>query len=155
MVEAGVSTAAICRELGISRQTAYNWRLADQLALAGDAEAGRYGPRSPSGSLLDPYKGLIAYRLEEYPQLSAVRLFAEVRASGYGGGYDLVKRYVREVRPRPAKEPVIRFETAPGRQGQVDFAHFRLPWGTRYALVVVLAFSRLLWFQCARAGFRR
>ena len=146
-VEAGVSTAGICREFGISRQTAYNWRLADQLGLAGDAQAGRYGPRSPSGSLLDPYKDLIAYRLEEFPQLSAVRLFAEVRAAGYPGGYDLVKRYVREVRPRPAPEPVVRFETEPGRQGQVDFAHFRLPWGTRYALVVVLGFSRLLWFR--------
>ena len=39
----------------------------------------------------------------------------------------------------------MRFETAPGHQGQVDFAEFRLPWGKRYALVVVLAYSRLLW----------
>ena len=39
----------------------------------------------------------------------------------------------------------MRFETAPGRQGQVDFAHFRLPWGKRYALIVVLGYSRLLW----------
>ena len=38
----------------------------------------------------------------------------------------------------------MRFETAPGRQGQVDFAHFRLPWGKRYALIVVLGYSRLL-----------
>ena len=35
----------------------------------------------------------------------------------------------------------------PGRQGQVDFAHFRLPWGKRYALIVVLGYSRLLWVQ--------
>ena len=41
----------------------------------------------------------------------------------------------------------MRFETAPGRQGQVDFAHFRLPWGKRYALIVVLGYSRLLWVQ--------
>ncbi|WP_440996274.1 helix-turn-helix domain-containing protein [Arhodomonas sp. SL1] len=42
-------------------------------------------------------------------------------------------------------EPVIRFETLPGQQGQVDFAEFRLPWGKRYALLVVLGYSRLLW----------
>ena len=42
---------------------------------------------------------------------------------------------------------MVRFETAPGRQGQVDFAHFRLPWGKRYALIVVLGYSRLLWVQ--------
>jgi transposase len=40
---------------------------------------------------------------------------------------------------------VIRFETPAGRQGQVDFARFRFPWGLRYALLVVLGYSRLLW----------
>ncbi len=39
---------------------------------------------------------------------------------------------------------MVRFETPPGHQRQVDFAHFRLPWGRRWALLVVLAFSRLL-----------
>ena len=90
---------------------------------------------------------MIDTRLKEYPKLTAVRLFKEVRAAGYPGSYNQVKRYVRKVRPRPPEEPVVRFETAPGRQGQVDFAHFRLPWGKRYALIVVLGYSRLLWVQ--------
>ena len=141
LVEEGLSTAAICRRLGISRQTAYNWKAAGRSSVAA------YGPRSGAGSILDPYKELIAVRLGEFPRLSAVRLFAEVQAAGYPGGYDLVKRHVRELRPRPAKEPVVRFETEPGHQGQVDFAQFRLPWGKRYALLVVLGYSRLLWFQ--------
>jgi transposase len=66
---------------------------------------------------------------------------------GYTGGYTQVKDYVRQARPAPVPEPLIRFETLPGQQGQVDFAEFRLPWGKRYALVVVLAYSRLLWLQ--------
>jgi transposase len=41
----------------------------------------------------------------------------------------------------------MRFETPPGHQAQVDFAHFKLPWGVRYALVVVLGYSRLLWLK--------
>lgn len=41
----------------------------------------------------------------------------------------------------------MRFETPPGHQGQVDFADFRLPWGKRYAFLVVLGFSRVLWLQ--------
>jgi transposase len=49
------------------------------------------------------------------------------------------------VRPGVAPAPVIRFETPAGRQAQVDFAHFRFPWGVRYALLVVLGYSRLLW----------
>ena len=54
---------------------------------------------------------------------------------------------MREVRPRPPEEPVQRFETPPGHQAQVDFAEFRLPWGKRYALIVVLGYSRLVWVQ--------
>ncbi|WP_419939305.1 DDE-type integrase/transposase/recombinase [Candidatus Palauibacter sp.] len=80
----------------------------------------------PSPSKLDPYKGIIGARLVAYPKLSAVWLF-------------------REVRPREPEEPVRRFETPPGHQGQVDFADFRLPWGRRHALVVVLGYSRLMW----------
>jgi transposase len=49
------------------------------------------------------------------------------------------------VRPTPPPEPLIRFETPAGRQAQVDFARFRFPWGVRYALLVVLGYSRLLW----------
>ena len=44
-------------------------------------------------------------------------------------------------------EPVRRFETPPGHQGQVDFADFRLPWGKRHALIVVLGYSRRMWLR--------
>ena len=40
---------------------------------------------------------------------------------------------------------MIRFETPAGRQAQVDYARFAFPWGVRYALLVVLGYSRLLW----------
>ena len=60
---------------------------------------------------------------------------SELRNTGCLKGSDQI------FRPRPPEEPVVRFETAPGRQGQVDFAHFRLPWGKRYALIVVLGYS--------------
>ena len=52
LVEAGVSTAAICRELGISRQTAYNWKASGGEGSASGQESGTYGARSRSGSLL-------------------------------------------------------------------------------------------------------
>jgi transposase len=49
------------------------------------------------------------------------------------------------VRPTPSPEPVVRFETPAGKQAQVDFARFTFPFGVRYALLVVLGYSRLLW----------
>jgi transposase len=39
------------------------------------------------------------------------------------------------VRPTPAPQPVVRFETPAGKQAQVDFARFTFPWGVRYALL--------------------
>ena len=146
-LEQGMNKAVIARDLGVSRRTVYHWIETGQLDRELDEERVGYGPRCLMPSKLDPYKPLIDTRLKEYPKLTAVRLFKEVRAAGYPGSYNQVKRYVRKVRPRPPEEPVVRFETAPGRQGQVDFAHFRLPWGKRYALIVVLGYSRLLWVQ--------
>jgi transposase len=96
---------------------------------------------------IDSFIGIITARLAEYPRLSAVRLYEEIRAAGYEGGYTQVKDFVRQARPRALPEPVVRFETPAGRQAQVDFAEFRLPWGKRYALVVVMGYSRRLWLQ--------
>ena len=144
-LEQGLSKAAVARQVGVSERTVHHWIAAGELDRELDGEPVEYGPRQRRSSRLDPYKEIIEARLGEYPELSAVRLFREVRAAGYSGGYDQVKRHVREVRPRPPQQPVERFETPPGHQGQVDFAEFRLPWGKRYALVVVLGYSRLMW----------
>ena len=146
-LEQGVPKAAIARHVGVSRETIYRWIAPGQLDRDLDDEAVRYRPRAPAPSKLDPYKGIIDTRLADYPRLSAVRLFNEVRAAGYPGGYGQVKRYVRRVRPREPEEPIQRFETPPGHQAQVDFAEFRLPWGKRHALIVVLGYSRLMWLR--------
>jgi transposase len=71
------------------------------------------------------------------------------KAAGYAGGYSQLRDHVRALRPPPAPAPVQRFETPPGHQAQVDWAHCRLPWGVRYALVAVLGHSRLLWVEFA------
>lgn len=146
-LDQGVSQTAIARQLGISRRTVYRWIQAGELDRDLDVDPVRYKPRPRVPRKIDPYRGIIRARLEEYPDLTAVRIFEEIKAAGYPGGYTQVKEYVREVRPRPPEEPVVRFETPPGEQGQVDFAHFRLPWGRRYALLVVLGYSRLLWLR--------
>ena len=133
-----MSKAAVARQVGVSRRTVHRWIVSGQLDRKLDDEPVRCGPRRRRPSELDcPYKEIIEVRLVEYPEPSAVRLFEEVRAAGYRGGYGQVKRHVREIRPRPPVEPVECFETEPGHQAQVDFAEFRLPWGKRHALIVV------------------
>ena len=144
-LERGVSKAELARRFGVSRRTIHEWVQTGQLDRDLSTGGSRYSPRPAAVHKLDPYKAIIDSRLEEFPGLSAQRLFDEVQAAGYAGGYTRVRDYVRTVRPSPAAESVVRFETPAGRQGQVDFATFSLPWGRRHALVVVLSYSRLLW----------
>ena len=121
-VEQGMTKTELAERFGISRQTIHRWIREGELDRDLAADMVRYGPRSPVPTRLDPYKDIIVSRLGEFPRLTAVRLFDEIKRAGYPGGYTQVKEYVREIRPRPPEEPVVRFETAPGHQGQVDFA---------------------------------
>jgi transposase len=146
-LEQGVKKTELAKRLGVNRRTIYHWLATGQLERDLDAQPVRYTPRPAVPTKLDPYKGIIAARLEAFPRLTAQRLFEELQAAGYAGGYTQVKAYVREVRPQPPADPVVRFETPPGYQGQVDFGTFNLPWGRRYALLVVLGYSRLLWLR--------
>ena len=146
-LERGLSKAEIARELGVSRRTVYHWVEGGQLDREVDNTAVQYTPRPAVPCKIDAFRPIIETRLAEFPKLTATRLFDEIRAAGYVGGYTQVKDYVRRVRPAPAPDPIVRFETPPGHQAQVDFAEFRLPWGKRYALLVVLGYSRLMWLQ--------
>jgi transposase len=139
----------LAAKLGVSRRTIHHWIKSDQLERDADDDAVRYKTRPAVERKIDLYRPIIDARLQAYPLLSAVRLHEEIRAAGYCGSYTQVKEYVRQVRP-VLLEPIVRFETPPGHQGQVDFAHFQVPWGRRWALLVVLAFSRLLWLRFFR-----
>ncbi len=144
-LEQGFTITAIAERVGVDRRTIQRWIAAGQLDI--DPRTVRYGPRPPVVTKLDPYKAIVRQRLETYPELTAVRLFDEIQAAGYRGSLTQLKVFVRRIRPRPEPEPLIRFETPPGKQAQLDFARFQFPWGRRYALIVVLGYSRLLWLQ--------
>jgi len=146
-LEQGLSKTELAKRFGISRRTVYHWIETGQLDRDLDSEEVRYRARPVVPMQLDPYKPIIQARLEAFPLLTAQRLFEELRSAGYPGGYTQVKDYVRQVRPREPSDPVVRFETPPGYQGQVDFGTFQLPWGRRHALLVVLGYSRLLWMR--------
>lgn len=144
LLEEGLPKTVIAERLGVSRAVIYHWITTGQL----DRDVSTVPPRrerAPQPVKLDPYKEIIRARLASYPELSAARLFAECRAAGYRGCRSQLQLFVRETRPVPPAEPVVRFETAPGVQAQVDFAEVRFPWGKRFAFLVVLGYSRLLW----------
>lgn len=149
LLDQGLKKTDIAARLGVSRGLIYHWLRTGQLDREVDARpAPRVRVTAPAK--LAPFEPIIDARLAIYPELSAVRLFEEVRAAGYAGGLSQLKCYVRRVRPRPPVEPLVRFETPPGHQAQVDFAECRFPWGKRFALLVVLGYSRVLWVQFYR-----
>ena len=117
-LDEGLSRSEVARRVGIGRRTLYNWIAGGLL----DGRLGRPDGRIRSAAGLGPRSSIptrkiIEARLAEYPELSAVRLFEEVRAAGYAGGYDQVKRHVREVRPREPVEPPGEVRDAAGASG--------------------------------------
>lgn len=146
-LEEGVPVAVLARRLKIGRRTIQRWIAAGQTDRDVDIADVRYTARPERPAKLDAYKELIEERLREYPELTAVRLYGEIAAAGYTGGMSQLRAFVRCTRPQAIVDPVVRFETPPGHQAQVDFAEFQFPWGKRHALLVVLGYSRLLWFR--------
>ena len=100
-LEQGLTVTAIAERVGCDRRTIQRWLAAG--AVDRDPATVRYGPRPPLPTKLDPYKPLIHERLTTYPELTAVRLFDEVRAAGYAGSLTQLKGFVRHIRPRPVQ----------------------------------------------------
>ena len=141
----GLSVSAIARHTGLSRGTVRKY-------VTRGIEPPAYGPRLPRPSLLAPFEHYLRDRLNAFQELTGSRLHREIRELGYSGGYTAVKDFLREVRPRQSAGFEVRFETPPGRQAQVDFAHFRTvfadePGAERivWLFSVVLGHSRMQW----------
>jgi len=97
-------------------------------------------------SKLDGFKPVIHDLLKEYPGITGVRVCEELADSGFDGGRTIVTDYLREIRPVPKKAPVVRFETQPGYQGQMDWSPYKIKF-TRSGRQEVLCFSYILGFS--------
>lgn len=78
--------------------------------------------RQRRASMLDPFEGLIVETLEQFPTLTASRLYEMVKARGYRGGPDHFRHRLAHYRPRRSHEAYLRLRTLPGEQAQVDWA---------------------------------
>jgi transposase len=79
--------------------------------------------RKAKAKKLDPFGPYLQNRMEE-GVLNCNKLLDEIRRQGYQGGKSLLKTFVQPYREARRQEATVRFETAPGEQAQVDWAHF-------------------------------
>jgi transposase len=101
---------------------------------------------SPRHSKLDAYVPQMKELLERFPKITGVRMLEEIRDAGYDGGVTILRDRLRWLRPRPKREPEVRFETGPGLQAQMDWSPYTIPF-TQGGKTKVLCFSYILGFS--------
>lgn len=135
----------------IARKTGHDWRTvkryADNPALIGQPR--RRGVRP---SKLDPFLPLIESWLAEDPLYRASWIYDQLVKRGYPGGRTIVKDAVQRLKAEGQRLAYVRYETEPGRQGQVDFGEFQvlLPGGeiqSLYLFGMILGYSRALYAE--------
>jgi transposase len=137
MYKQGYSIKKIGRDLGYSINTVRKY--------IRENNQPKYKSRPSKISKLEEYKVYLCQRINEAKPnwIPAVVLFSEIKSRGYTGGISLLRAYLYQLKPKPQERPLIRFETEPGEQMQVDFAHFKHEGRCFYAFVAVLGYSRM------------
>ncbi len=99
-------------------------------------------------SKLDPFKADIRSRIETKPNANGEVIYQSIRKMGYTGKRSVLKEFITKVRRETESSAVIRYETEPGFQAQVDWVEFGKQWvdgsfRKLYAFTMVLGYSRL------------
>lgn len=138
----GYSRRQIAQKLGLDRRTVGKYLREQELP--------RY-KKIKRRSKLEPYYPLIRGWLEQQ-NFQATRIYELLKAEGFEGSYDILRRYVGSLKQESNRKAYIRFETMPGQQAQVDFGDFPVinPDGSLskfYAFVMVLGYSRHMYVE--------
>lgn len=110
----GLSICQIATLTGFNRRTIRKY--------LAQPDTPRYPPRLPRPTKLDPFKPYLDQRLSQGVWNAAV-LLRELKQRGYDGGYTALKEFLKPLRTQAKAVAVRRFETPPGHQAQVDWAH--------------------------------
>ena len=121
----GKSIKEIVRELHVSRNTVRKIIRSEETAFEYDRSV---QPQPKIGAWRDDLDRLLATNAARHrrERLTLLRVFEELRALGYGGGYDAVRRYAAAWARRQDAATVAAFvplSFAPGEAYQFDWSH--------------------------------
>lgn len=154
LAKQGYSVRQIARMTGLHRKTVNKYLTRDSLPV--------YRKINRSGKL-DQFQDLIDGWLSSQ-DYQATKIHDLLTGQGYTGGYDTVRRYVKNIKEQRDRKAYIRFETMPGAQAQVDFGDFQIENadGTKttvYCFIMILGYSRHMYIEfidrCIMANFLR
>jgi transposase len=140
----GMSKSEIARKLGISRETVRKY------ALKPDG----YKPvmdKTPIENIVDPYLPHVSDMLniakEQKLHIPTTAIYEEIKTMGYTGSVRWLQQVMQkyELRERAKDEELVRFETNPGKQFQVDWIEF--PKDNLSAFVATMGYSRVSYVQ--------
>lgn len=132
-IRAGSSNRQIAQDMGIDRRTVGRYRewvkaqdllegslpaLGDLLTLLEQTMPGHQPPQNIS--TVEPYRELVAQLVKENAEIAAIK--GRLEEQDYSGSYSAVRRFVRQIKPRPPKA-TVRVERKPGEEAQVDFGY--------------------------------
>ena len=125
----GCSIHRIAKDLGISRNTVRTY-------LRDKTKVSAYPERQFRPTKLQPYHDYLRTRIETAKSywIPATVLLRELTSLGYESGITMLKEHIKQYKPSTPVDPVVRFETLPGEQMQVDFTTI-----TQYATSVLYA----------------
>ena len=133
----GMSLREIAREVGCAVNTVRSHLASGSLP--------RYQRKCLRQTKLSPFHDYLRERQKAaHPEwIPATVLFREITARGYTGSHSQLRVYMHGLKPTLPVDPVVRFETAPGEQMQVDWVEFRKGGHPLYAFCATLGFSRM------------
>ena len=132
----GFSLRQIAREVGCAVNTVRRQLAQDEMP--------NYKRKVKRPTKLEAYESYLRARQESAKPLwiPATVLLREIQERGYLGGQTQLRVFLCTLKPAQAMEPVVRFETAPGEQLQVDWVEFRKGAKPLYAFCATLGYSR-------------
>ncbi|MDB5047113.1 MAG: Integrase, catalytic region [Fibrobacteres bacterium] len=133
LIGQGYSRRKIAVMLGMSRNTLKKYLAPN--APRPDAD----GNGRPLGKL-EPHLDILHRYLEADKRPRSIEAYRLLRDAGYSGGYDLVRKRVRDIRVMRLRESGPG-ELAPGQRAQVDMGRMRACGGTRYLFSMKLCHS--------------